>query len=116
MDALTSDRLRLRPFARADAEALAAYRSDPEVARYQSWDVPFSLREAHALIAELATSDPTRPGWFQWAIEPIEGRSIVGDIGVNLHEDGLQAEIGYTIAPAFRAGLYALLADEWPAT
>lgn len=107
MDGLRSARLLLRPFERGDAAALAAYRSHPEVARFQSWDTSFSLQEAHALIAELATCDARRPGWFQWAIEPIEGGGIVGDVGVNRLEDGLQAEIGYTVAPAFQRLGYA---------
>src|SRR5215217_805361 len=33
-----TERLVLRRFSSADAEAFAAYRSDPEVARFQSWE------------------------------------------------------------------------------
>ena len=34
--ALTSERLVLRRFRQADLDAFVAYRSDPEIARYQS--------------------------------------------------------------------------------
>jgi RimJ/RimL family protein N-acetyltransferase len=37
---LESERLMLRPFQEADIEPFAAYRSDPEIARYQSWEPP----------------------------------------------------------------------------
>jgi RimJ/RimL family protein N-acetyltransferase len=100
MDAIRSERLLLRRLAPRDADALAAYRSDPEVARYQSWETPFSLDDARSLIADLAGADLDGPGWFQWAVERVGEPGIVGDVGVNLLEDGRQAELGYTIAPA----------------
>lgn len=87
MDAIRSERLLLRRFETGDVAGLAAYRSDPEVARFQSWDAPFALAEASSLIAELAAGDPDEPGWFQWAIERIDEPGIVGDLGVNLLDD-----------------------------
>jgi aminoglycoside 6'-N-acetyltransferase len=102
MDAIRSERLLLRRLAAGDADALAAYRSDPEVARYQSWDTPFSTEEARSLIADFAGADVDGPGWFQWAVERVDEPGIIGDLGVNLLDDGKQAEIGYTIAPAFQ--------------
>jgi RimJ/RimL family protein N-acetyltransferase len=39
---LDTNRLSLRPMQDADLEPFAAYRSDPEVARYQGWDAPYS--------------------------------------------------------------------------
>jgi len=35
---IATERLILRAFQADDLEAFVAYRSDPEVARYQSWD------------------------------------------------------------------------------
>ena len=62
-------RLRLRRFRMEDLEALHAYRDDPEVARYQSWDSPYSLDDARAFIAEVMPDDPDTPGeWFQFAV------------------------------------------------
>ena len=106
MPLLRSERLVLRRFQPGDAEQLAAYRSDPGVARYQSWDTPFSLEAARTLIADFASGDADGPGWFQWAVERCEQPGIVGDVGVNLLEDGQQAMIGYTIAPAFQGRGY----------
>jgi RimJ/RimL family protein N-acetyltransferase len=107
MDSIRSERLILRRFETGDAAALAVYRSDPDVARYQSWDAPFALAEAGSLIAELAAGDPDTPGWFQWAIERADEPGIVGDLGVNLLDDEQQAAIGYTMAPAFQGRGYA---------
>jgi aminoglycoside 6'-N-acetyltransferase len=95
---LRSARLRLRPLEAGDADRIAAYRSDAEVARFQSWEAPFSRAHAHALIASMRDADPGAPGWFQWAVELHERPGIVGDLGVKLHRDRRQATIGYTIA------------------
>jgi RimJ/RimL family protein N-acetyltransferase len=102
-----TERLVLRRFRASDAETLAAYRSDPDVARYQSWTVPVPLEQARVLVASLAAGDPDRPGWFQYAVERTEDRAHIGDVGVDLHENRRQAEIGFTLAPAYQHRGYA---------
>jgi aminoglycoside 6'-N-acetyltransferase len=100
-----TERLSLRRFNAADAEAFAAYRSMPEVARYQSWDAPVSLPDARRLVEEFASGDPTAPGWFQYAID-LDG-VLIGDLGLNLHENLMQAELGFTLSPAYQGNRYA---------
>jgi RimJ/RimL family protein N-acetyltransferase len=107
LDSLRSERLRIRRFEPADAPSLAMYRSEPDVARFQSWGESFSLEAANDLIAAYAAGDASRPGWFQWAIERVDHPGIVGDIGVDLNRDGMQAVIGYTVAQAFQGRGYA---------
>jgi RimJ/RimL family protein N-acetyltransferase len=104
---ITTDRLLLRRFRAADAPVLAGYRSDPEVARYQSWDAPFPLLRAETAVANFMASDPGRPGWFQYAIERIADKALIGDVAVHLHDNLLQAEIGFTLATAFQHQGYA---------
>lgn len=96
--ALLTPRLRLRPLTSPDAPALAGYRNDPAVARYQSWIIPYTVADATMLIEELAQSDPTVPGWFQYGIERRSDGELIGDLGVRLFENTRQAEIGFTIA------------------
>ncbi|WP_309115079.1 GNAT family protein [Saccharothrix sp.] len=102
---LTTERLVLRRFRPEDAPEFAAYRSDPGVARYQSWETPFPLALAEEFVREVAGLDPAEPGWFQYAVEA-DG-VLVGDVGVNLHENRRQAEIGYTVAAAHQCKGYA---------
>lgn len=97
---LETERLVLRRFRADDAPVLAAYRSDPDVARYQSWDAPYPLGDAIAFVAEAAHLDPEREGWFQYAVELRTGGVLIGDVGVNRGDGGRQAEIGFTFAPA----------------
>jgi aminoglycoside 6'-N-acetyltransferase len=100
-----TERLTLRRFSTADAEAFAAYRSDPDVARYQSWEVPVPLAEAVQKVEEFAQGDPTGPGWFQYAVD-LDG-VLIGDLGLNLDENLMQAELGFTLAPAYQGRGYA---------
>ncbi len=97
---IRTDRLLLRPFRPEDAAALAEYRSDPEVARYQSWSTPFPVAAAERLIAEMQGRTRARPGeWNQIAIEHAESRNLVGDCALRiLAEDWRQASIGFTLA------------------
>jgi RimJ/RimL family protein N-acetyltransferase len=104
---LVTDRLVLRRFRAADAPALAAYRSDPDIARYQSWDAPYPADAAAAMIAGMAAADPDRAGWVQWAIESKADKTLIGDVGVGLHNNLLQAKIGYTLAPGRHGQGYA---------
>jgi RimJ/RimL family protein N-acetyltransferase len=104
---IATERLVLRRFRASDAVTLSAYRSDPAVARYQSWVAPYPLDRAEATVASLATSDPDEPGWFQYAVELTADKIHIGDVGVNLHENRLQADIGFTLATAFHGRGYA---------
>jgi RimJ/RimL family protein N-acetyltransferase len=56
-----SERLPIRRFRADDAASLAAYRSDPAIARYQSWDTPFSHAQARSFMDSLEEADPTQP-------------------------------------------------------
>ena len=48
----------------------AAYRSDPDVARYQSWDAPYTLETARRFVASQSTFDGPVPGdWVQIAVD-----------------------------------------------
>lgn len=99
---IATERLILRRFRPADAPVLAAYRSDPDVARYQSWDAPFPLLKAETAVVSFMESDPDIPGWFQYAVERIEDKRLIGDVAVRLHDNRKQAEIGFTLATAYQ--------------
>ncbi len=95
---LDTPRLSLRRFRPEDAPPFAAYRSDPAVARCQAWTAPVSPEEASALVRAFAQGDPAEPGWFQYAVELKAEGALVGDVGVHLHENRMQAEMGFTLA------------------
>jgi len=100
---LETTRLRLRRFRDDDCALFMAYRNDPEVARYQSWE-GITESEARALIQEMKEIQPWAPGeWLQIAIELKETGLLVGDCAFKIEEDDeLQAEIGYTLARAYQ--------------
>jgi len=104
---IATERLVLRRFRKADAPVLADYRSDPEVARYQSWDAPFPLLRAETAVANFIASDPDKAGWFQYAVERTEDKRLIGDVAVRLHDNLMQAEIGFTLATAYQKQGYA---------
>src|SRR5262249_29563337 len=89
---------RLRPDGRA---WLCAYRSLPEVARYQDWE-SFGPDEAARLIDGQAGLEPGVPGtWFQLAIVEAATGLVVGDCGLHCRqEDPRQMEVGISLAPA----------------
>ncbi len=96
-----------------DAEALCAYRSLPEVARYQSWD-SFGPDDAARLIESQFTAEPDIPGtWFQLAIVEAATGSVIGDCGLHCRkEDSRQMEIGITLSPQHQGRRYAAEAVE----
>jgi RimJ/RimL family protein N-acetyltransferase len=96
---LATDRLLLRRFRDHDTPAFVAYRSDPEVARFQSWSA-VNADEARALIERQQAAQFAIPGeWFQIAIARRETDELVGDVGVCVRlEDPTRAEIGFTVS------------------
>jgi len=80
MNQLETPRLILRPFQESDLEAFAAYRSDPQVARFQSWQAPYTLEQAAAFIRDMQTIQPGTPGeWYQLALERNSTPGLIGD-------------------------------------
>lgn len=107
---LQSERLTLRPLRPGDAEALAAYRNDPAVARYQGWELPYTLRDAETLIAEMAGRVPgdggsETGGWVQIGLEVRAGGELIGDVALNVSDR--RAEVGVTLSAAAQGRGYA---------
>ena len=94
-----TERLIIRPFEAADAETFSAYRSDPEVARYQCWEAPYPVENAHEFIQKVqAWQHGTLDEWLQLAILRKDTGEMIGDCAFCILKDGKQAEIGLTLA------------------
>jgi ribosomal-protein-alanine N-acetyltransferase len=91
---LTTARLRLRPCSAADVDALHALWTDPQVRRFLWDDVVID----RATAAERVTSSETSfagAGWGLWAMEPLEGGTLIGVIGLVEMDALLGPEIVY---------------------
>jgi len=99
---LVTERLSLRPFRVDDLEAFVAYRSDPEVARYQSWDDTYSMADAESFLSSQREPAFGLAGeWLQLAIVDRETGSVYGDCAVRVATDQpATAEVGVTLARA----------------
>lgn len=95
---IATERLLLRPVRSGDAEPLAERRSDPDVARWQSWDVPYPLERASALIADVSERpEPINDAWWMLTIADHDDSTVHGDLALKLTNDGRTAEVGYTL-------------------
>jgi aminoglycoside 6'-N-acetyltransferase len=106
---LESARLRIRRFRAGDAAAFARYRSDPEVARLQGWEVPYSLEAAQRFVESLAGVSPGKPGtWFQFAVALCSNGALIGDCALRAtRADPRQAELGFSFATLYQRQGYA---------
>ena len=102
---ITTKRTMLQPLTLEDASSLFSYRSLAEVATFQGW-VPKNISEAEDFIRTYAYHQGYTEGqWKQFGIYARYEQVLIGDCGFCLHA-GHQAEIGFTIAPAYqRKGL-----------
>ena len=100
---IETPRLKLRRFHAEDKDAFLAYRNDPEVARYQSWET-FTDEQATELIRDMETLPFGLPGQgLQIAIEHAESGSLAGDCYLQVDEhETRQAEIGFTFSHRFQ--------------
>lgn len=95
---LETARLRLRRMRPADAEAMHAYASDPEVARYMLWGPHQSLRDSENFLRfveeRYAGGDPAG-----WGIEERETGRFIGTCGIQAwRPEHARAELGYVLA------------------
>ncbi|HWM09276.1 MAG TPA: GNAT family protein [Solirubrobacteraceae bacterium] len=99
---LVTERLVLRLLGPEDVPAFAAYRREPEVARYQSWDSSYSAADGERLVAAQQGVDFGDPGpWVQVAAVDRATGTLCGDCAVRVATDQPRtAEVGVTFAPA----------------
>jgi RimJ/RimL family protein N-acetyltransferase len=89
-----------------DAAPFAAYRNDPEVAKYQSWNLPFTEQDAVSLLSAQHNRDDVSPGqWTQFAIE--RDGELVGDVCAHIDDTGGVAQVGFTLAGSHQGRGYA---------
>jgi RimJ/RimL family protein N-acetyltransferase len=106
---LHTQRLLLRNFIASDLEAFLTYRNDPEVAKYQSWSIPYSREKGEAFIREMQDVHAPKQGdWLQLALELKETGALIGDVAFGIKVDDIrQATVGFTIASAYWQNGYA---------
>jgi RimJ/RimL family protein N-acetyltransferase len=105
---LLTERLILRRSTPEDAEAISAYRSDPEVHRHQGWDRtdPGGVRDEIEEMARRAPGDAG--GWVQMTVVERDTGRLVGDVGLSpAEEEPGVIKVGYTIDPAYQRSGYA---------
>ena len=107
---LLTERLRITPFEESDTPLFHAYRNELETARFQSWSVPYSRKDANDFVlwAADATLDEFS-GSCQFAIRLRDTGELLGDIAIlGDLSNGRQAMLGYTLAQRFQGHGYAL--------
>lgn len=97
---LSTQRLRLRKLQLSDLPAFHAYRSNPEVTKYQGFDV-YSFEEAREFIQSQTDQELGASGqWVQYGVEETETQTLIGDCAIGLDKDDIRiAEIGMTLSP-----------------
>ena len=80
-------------------EEFYSYRSNPEVTKYQGFNV-FDRQQALEFIRDQQDKSFGIPGiWIQFGIELISTQTLIGDCAIHLQEkDSLVAELGITIS------------------
>lgn len=96
---IETERLIIRHLSINDLPDFHIYRSNPEVTRYQGFDV-MNMEQAEAFIKDNATKHFGKAGeWVQYAIENKETGRLIGDCAIKLDQyDTRLAEIGITIS------------------
>ena len=105
---LETPRLVIRRFRSAvDLEAFLAYRNDPEVARFQGWEIPYPRNVAADLIRRQSRSDPDDAEGFQFAIALKDSDQLIGDCYLRCRKEDRSGDLGYTIAREYQGQGFA---------
>lgn len=96
---LTTRRLVIEPLQGADVSAFVAYRQDPDVARWQSWDTTYSEADGRALVGSQPDGLPGPGDWLQLAVRDRSSAELYGDVAVHRVDGPPDTfEIGMTLA------------------
>ncbi len=98
---LVTARLLIEPLVESDVAEFVAYRRDPAVARWQSWDPSYSLADGRRLVSGQPAADlPATGKWLQLAVRDVTRSTLFGDVAVHCVPDQPDTfEIGMTLAP-----------------
>lgn len=105
---IASERLKIRNLQQTDISDFFSYRSDPEVTKYQGFDV-FTYEQAARFIQDQTDRVFGVAGeWVQYGLENKYTGRIIGDCAIKLDQyDTRLAEIGITISPSAQRQGYA---------
>lgn len=97
---LLTERLSIQPLAMGDLDSFVEYRTDPDIARFQSWDTSYSRQQAQELIeSQAGVQLPKQGDWLQLAIHDQASGQHVGDLAIHaVIEQDDTFELGFTIA------------------
>jgi aminoglycoside 6'-N-acetyltransferase len=105
---VATPRLVLRRFRAGDAGSFAAYRDDPEVARYQGWDSCSRADAVSFIEAQLARAPFETGRWTQVAVELAADGKLIGDCALRMESStARQAELGFTFARGYQGRGFA---------
>ncbi len=94
-----TDRLLIRPFREEDIDAYLERRNDPDVARYQDWELPYSRERAERVVEHvMGLAGPEDGEWWMAIVCDPDSGEVYGDVGAELSWQGRTAEVGYTFA------------------
>jgi RimJ/RimL family protein N-acetyltransferase len=95
---IETDRLSIRYLRSEDLDDFYAFRSDPEVCRYQGYQ-PIERENARAWLADLETRQYGQPHqWVQIALELKSDGKVIGDIGLKPESDVRIVEFGISMS------------------
>jgi [ribosomal protein S5]-alanine N-acetyltransferase len=105
-EALTGERLCLRPLADTDLDSLFSYFSDPETMRYWSCPPYTDPAQAQKLLTE-AQAGSLEAGYLTWAIARRTDDALLGTCSLHkIDRDNARAEVGYLLGrPHWGQGL-----------
>jgi len=99
---LETERLIIRKLRAEDLEHFHAYRSDPEVCRYQGYE-PSTREQCRAYIAQQRDVEfGTAHLWAQLGMELKSERKLIGDIGLKPEHDTRIVEFGISLSRDFQ--------------
>ncbi|CAD0002407.1 GNAT family N-acetyltransferase [Flavobacterium salmonis] len=96
---ITTRRLNIRHLKLSDLSDFHSYRSNPEVTKYQGFDV-MTIEQAEEFIKDNSIKYFGKAGeWVQYGIENSVTKQLIGDCAIKLDQyDSRIAEIGITIS------------------